>query len=219
MTVTTVKRSRWERTTNQPGTVIAADSVDVYARSLRLPEQTQGRHRLPREKGRRPGRDLRSRARGRGRKGPGGGRTRPGPACKKAEAAMRVSRAAIDVGAGQGPGRQTRHWMSPRPRYKIQKRQLDRFRERDLAKSGTAGQEAIDEAADRYASSPGRHGYGSLSTGSCRGHIGRDASEARGGQGRRGRGHERSPHRRVRSAQRGNRSRGTQGSLLPSTVS
>ena len=187
VTVATVKRSRWERTTNQTGSdrrtvgrrlrqdlrLSEALTVDIGSRvkhgdvlaEVYDPELAVAVEKARAEVGR-------ARAR-----------------VEKAEAAMQVSQAAMGVETRQGPGRPAA-WTRPRPRLKS--RRGNSITCGTSPAKGAVAQEEVDDAADRYASAQAGIGHGSLPTGRRQGRRSRGTSEDRGGQGRRGRGHERS---------------------------
>ena len=148
VTVATVKRSRWQRTTNQNGRIVAYGSVDVYARTsgyLKHVNVDIG-HRVKHG-------DVLAEvydpelaiAADKARAEVGRARAR----LEKAQAAMQVSRAAMAVETARVLA-SARALGEAEAKAQIPKRELDHTR--NLAAKGGVAQEEVDSMADRYAS-------------------------------------------------------------------
>ena len=148
VTVVAVKRSRWERTTTEIGTVIAAQSVDLYARisgylsNLRVDSGSSvKRHDVVAEIAEDELRIAIEKA--------SAEVDRAKARVRKAEAAMQVARATKGTERAKVEAASTALDESE-AQVRYRKKQLDRFGE--LAKKGDIEQRVVDETTDLYAS-------------------------------------------------------------------
>ena len=148
VTVATARRSRWERTTNQAGTLVAFDSADLYARTtgylkslnvnigsrvkrgdvlaeIHEPELVPAIEKARAEV-------VRAETR-----------------IRKVQAAVQVARAAMDVEQAKVQAA-TAALEEAETRVPARKRELDR--NRNLAQRSMVSQDQVADAADRYAS-------------------------------------------------------------------
>ncbi len=148
VTVVTVKRSRWERTTTQPATVIAAQSVDLYPKisaylsnlSVDIGSPVK-RHAVVAE--------LFDAELSVGVEKAGAELDRAKARVRKAEAGMLVAEASTSTQHAKVQAASTAVEESE-ANVRYRKKQLDRFGE--LAKKGDIEQRVVDEQTDLYAS-------------------------------------------------------------------
>ena len=148
VTVATVKRSSWQRTTNQNGRIVAYGSVDVYARTsgyLKHVNVDIGQYVKHGDVLAEVYDPEVAIAADKARAEVGRARTR----VEKAQAAMQVSRAAMAVETARVLA-SARAVGEAEAKAQVPKRELDRTR--NLAAKGGVSQEEVDHMADRYAS-------------------------------------------------------------------